>query len=415
MPIFAYTAIEAKTGREREGTMECNSPEEASATLKARGFAPIALATAIDRTFAASRPSLRRQLSTFTLGAPVSARALTVFTRQLATLVKARMPLLRALEVLIRQEKNTAFRAIIDDVAETIRTGGSFSDGLALHPKVFDRLFLNMAKAGEAGGVLEIVLERVALFREKAERIKGKVKAAMTYPIIVITLAVGIVAALMVFVVPKFEEIFASMLKGQPLPALTQAVLGASRFVSEHALLSGAFIIAVGVCFALFQRTRPGQRVLDWLAIRAPLAGDLFLKAAIARFARTFGTLLSSGVPILQALAITGETSGNVHVTGAINVVRARVQQGENVAAPLAASRIFPAMVASMIEVGEETGSLAEMLGRIADVYDEEVDNSVASLTSLLEPLMIVFLALLVGTIVIALFLPILSIVQNLQ
>ncbi len=415
MPTFAYTAIEAKSGREREGTMESNSPEEASASLKARGLAPIAIATAADRVPSASRPSIRQRISTTTLGSPVSTKALTVFTRQLATLVKARMPLVRALEVLSRQEKNAAFRAIIDDVAETIRTGGSFSDGLARHPKAFDRLFLNMAKAGEAGGVLEIVLERVALFREKAERIKGKVKAAMTYPIIVITLAVGIVAALMVFVVPKFEEIFASMLKGQPLPALTQAVLGASRFVSEHALLSAALLIAGGVIFALLKRTPPGQRALDWLAIRAPLVGTLFLKAAIARFARTLGTLLSSGVPILQALTITGKTSGNVHVTAAIDIVRTRVQQGDNVAAPLAASRIFPPMVASMIEVGEETGSLSEMLGRIADVYDEEVDNSVASLTSLLEPLMIVILALLVGTIVIALFLPILSIVQNLQ
>ncbi len=415
MPTFAYTAIEAKTGRERDGVMESNSPEEASATLKARGLAPIAIATATDRPSKPPSRSLRQRLAAITLGSPVRPKALTLFTRQLGTLVTARMPLLRALEVLSRQEKNPAFRAIIDDVAETIRTGGSFSDGLAAHPKVFDRLYLNMAKAGEAGGVLEIVLERIALFREKAERIKGKVKAAMTYPIIVITLAVGIVGALMVFVVPKFEEIFASMLKGQPLPALTQVVLGASRFVSEQALLSAALLFASGVSIALLQRTPPGQRALDWLAIRAPLIGDLFLKAAIARFARTFGTLLSSGVPILQALAITGETSGNRHVTDAIDVVRSRVQHGENVAAPLAASRIFPAMVASMIEVGEETGALAEMLGRIANVYDEEVDNSVASLTSLLEPLMIVFLALLVGTIVIALFLPILSIVQHLQ
>lgn len=415
MPTFAYTAIEAKTGRERAGTMECNSPEEASASLKARGLAPIAIATATDHSSPASPRPLRRKLSTITLGPPVKGKALTAFTRQLATLAKARMPLVRALEVLSRQEKNPAFRAIIDDVAETVRTGGSFSDGLARHPRIFDRLFLNMAKAGEAGGVLEIVMERVALFREKAERVKAKVKSAMTYPIIVITLAVGIVAALMVFVVPKFEEIFASMLKGQPLPALTQAVLNAGRFVSEHALLSAAFLFSAGVLFAFFRRMPFGQRAFDWLAIRAPLVGDLLLKAAIARFARTFGTLLSSGVPILQALAITGETSGNVHVSAAIDVVRNRVQQGENVAAPLAGSRLFPAMVASMIEVGEETGSLAEMLGRIADVYDEEVDHSVASLTSLLEPLMIVFLALLVGTIVIALFLPILSIVQNLH
>ncbi len=432
MATFTYTAIEAKSGRERRGAVDAESAEQAAAKLKGQGLAPTALTNAALRRAPekpVARPALRvernspalrrrwnnRFLGNVVIGSPVNAKTLTTFTRQLATLVTAGMPLLRALEVLGRQEKSSPFRSIIDTVAETVRTGGSFSDGLMQHPKVFDRLYVNMARAGEAGGVLETVLERVALFREKAERIKGKVKAAMTYPVIVIALAVGIVAALMVFVVPKFEQIFAGMLKGQPLPVLTQAVLGASRLVQDNALICAATLAAAGIAFAALAKTRNGRRTLDWLSIHVPVVGELFLKAAIARFARTFGTLLSSGVPILQALSITRETSGNVHVADAIAVVHERVKEGGGVAGPLAATNVFPPMVASMIEVGEETGALPEMLSRIADVYDDEVDNAVAGLTSLIEPLMIVFLALLVGTIVIALFLPIVSIIQHLQ
>jgi type IV pilus assembly protein PilC len=272
-----------------------------------------------------------------------------------------------------------------------------------------------MVKAGEAGGVLDTVLERLARFMEKTERIKGKVKSAMTYPFIVILLAVGIVSALMIFVVPRFEEIFSGLLKGQPLPALTQAVLGFSYFVKDHVVASLGIAVTVWLGFVVFRRTRPGTRALDRLTIRMPVLGDLFLKASIARFTRTFGTLLASGVPILQALTITRDTSGNVHVADAITVVHDRVKEGDTVAGPLESTGIFPGMVTSMIEVGEETGGLADMLTRIADTYDDEVDNAVAGLTSIIEPLMIVALALLVGTIVIALFLPIVSIIQHLQ
>jgi type IV pilus assembly protein PilC len=259
------------------------------------------------------------------------------------------------------------------------------------------------------------VLERLARFMEKAERIKSKVKSAMTYPLIVVALAVGIVAALMVFVVPKFEQIFSGLLKGQPLPALTRFVMGLSYFVQHNIVVSVIVLVALYVLFQIFRKTRFGERVLDWLAIKLPVLGDLFLKAAIARFTRTFGTLLASGVPILQALIITRDTSGNVHVAAAIDVVHDRVKEGDNVARPLESTAIFPGMVTSMIEVGEETGALPDMLTRIADTYDEEVDNAVAALTSIIEPFMIVFLALMVGTIVIALFLPIVSIIQHLQ
>ena len=359
-----------------------------------------------------TRGTAKRRL---VIGRIVSRKGVTLFTRQLATLIKARMPLMRCLQVLARQEKNAGFSAVLDQFVETIRSGGNFSEALLQHPKIFDRLYVNMVKAGEAGGVLEVVLERLALFMEKSERIKGKIKAAMTYPVIVVLLAVGIVAALMVVVVPKFEQIFSGLLKGQPLPALTRMVLGVSSFVQHNILASLIIGSGLYVGFILARKTSMGERVADWLMIKSPVLGDLFLKAAIARFTRTFGTLLASGVQILPALLITRDTSGNVHVANAITHVHDRVKEGDSVARPLQATRIFPGMVTSMIEVGEETGGLSDMLGRVADTYDEEVDNAVNGLTSIIEPLMIVFLALLVGTIVIALFLPIVSIIQHLQ
>jgi type IV pilus assembly protein PilC len=328
--------------------------------------------------------------------------------------VKAGMPILRSLEVLARQEKRPAFKAVVEDIADTIRGGGNFSDGLAAHDRVFDRLYVNMVKAGEAGGVLDTVLERLSVFMEKAQKIAGKVKAAMIYPVIIVMVATVIVSILMVFVVPKFQDIFSGLLKGQPLPGLTQGLLNVSNFMKSHYLLAIGGVVGAWFGFNLFGKTKFGRRIIDWMLIHMPVLGDLFLKASIARFTRTFGTLLASGVPILQALIITRDTSGNVHVANAINVVHDRVKEGDNVAKPLESTHIFPGMVTSMIEVGEETGALPEMLTRIADTYDEEVDNAVAGLTSIIEPIMIVFMAVMVGTIVIALFLPLVSIIQHL-
>ena len=364
-------------------------------------------------SFTGANTRLRRRRRTF--GRPINAKGLAVFTRQLATLVKAGMPILRSLEVLSRQEKRPAFKLVVDDIADAIRSGGNFSDGLSANDRVFDRLYVNMVKAGEAGGVLDTVLDRLAVFMEKAQKISGKVKAAMIYPIIIVCVALAIVSVLMVFVVPKFQDIFSGLLKGQALPALTQALMDVSNFMKNHYLLAIGGVIAAWIVFKIFARTKIGRKILDWLLIHMPIMGDLFLKAAIARFTRTFGTLLASGVPILQALIITRDTSGNVHVANAINVVHDRVKEGDNVAKPLESTHIFPGMVTSMIEVGEETGALPDMLTRIADTYDEEVDNAVAGLTSIIEPIMIVFMAVMVGTIVIALFLPLVSIIQHLS
>jgi len=357
-------------------------------------------------------PARRRSLS---FGRPVNEKGLTVFTRQLATLVKAGMPMMRGLEVLARQEKRPAFRQVIEDLADTIRSGGNLSDGLSAHPKTFDRLYVNMVRAGEAGGVMDTVLDRLSVFKEKAVKIRSKVTSAMVYPAIISVVAGGIMAVLMVFVVPKFQEVFFTMLKGKPLPWLTSVVVAVANLMREN-LLGVMLTLAVGgTAFWLFKRSRFGTRILHWIVLRVPVLGDLLLKAAIARFTRTFGTLLASGVPILQALTITRETSGNVHLADAISVVHDRVKEGDNVAKPLEATKIFPGMVTSMIEVGEETGALPDMLTRIADNYDEEVDNAVAALTSIIEPVMIVFMAVGVGIIVIAMFLPMIELIKSLS
>lgn len=363
----------------------------------------------------ALRAATAKKSRPMVFGRALNSKGLTIFTRQLATLVKAGMPILRSIEVLARQEKRAGFKIVLEEIADTIRSGGNFSEGLAAHPKLFDRLYVNMVRAGEAGGVLSTVLERLSVFNEKSERIKGKVKAAMIYPAIISSVAIAIVSILMVVVVPQFQGIFSGMLKGQPLPALTQLLLTVSFFMRDNFLLTAGVVVAAYFGFGIFKKTKPGARLIDWLLIHLPVLGDLMLKATIARFTRTFGTLLSSGVPILQALMITRDTSGNVHVANALNVVHDRVKEGDNVAKPLEATAIFPGMVTSMIEVGEETGSLPDMLTRIADSYDEEVDNAVAGLTSVIEPIMIVFMAVVVGTIVIALFLPLVSIIESLK
>jgi type IV pilus assembly protein PilC len=396
--------------------VESTSREAAVLELKSRGLFP----TAVEEARGLAPVSTRRTRISSRGGGPVlrlgrrsvSRKAVALFTRQLATLIKAGLPLVRALEVLTRQERNPRFRTIISSVAETIRSGGALSEGLAQHPRVFDRLYVNMTKAGEAGGVLHEVMERLAQFLEKAERVKAKVRSAMTYPVIIMLVAAGIVGALMAFVVPKFEGIFQSLLKGEALPPLTLAVLTVSRFVQGNVIVTFALSAGAVAALTLLKRTRWGTRVWDWLAIRLPVLGPLGLKAAIARFTRTFGTLLASGVPILEALRITRDTSSNTFVADALDRVHERVKGGDGLAGPLEATQIFPPMVTTLVEVGEETGALPAMLGRIADTYDEEVDQAASALTSILEPMMIVVMAVVVGTIVIALFLPIVRIIQ---
>jgi type IV pilus assembly protein PilC len=361
---------------------------------------------------AATATATKKKSGGFSFGKAVDTAGLTIFTRQLAILVNAGMPIMRGLETLARQEKKPRFKVVIESLAESIRGGGNFSDGLLQHPKLFERLYVNMVKAGEAGGVLGTVLDRLAKFMEKAERIKGKVKSAMIYPLIIATVAVVIVVVLMVFVIPKFEKLFKDMLGNKPLPGLTQFVINISNFIQHHWLISIGLIVGGYVGFMLFKATKLGTSIIDRILLKAPGIGPLILRASVGRFTRTFGTLLASGVPILQAINITRDTSGNVHIAAALDVVHDRVKEGDNVAKPLDATKVFPSMVTSMIEVGEETGALPDMLNRIADIYDDEVDNAVSGLTSIIEPVMIAGMAGAVGTIVIALFLPIIKIIE---
>ncbi|MDD2764646.1 MAG: type II secretion system F family protein [Opitutaceae bacterium] len=418
MPRYTYAAIDASTGRERTGELDRRDIATAIADLKERGLFPMSLIPVEEKTvdepeMAPAKPA-RRSSGTFfrRFRGPPGAKVLAIFTRQLAALAGAGVPLVRSLDLLARQECNPVWREIIINLADAIRAGGTFSAGLKRHPEIFDRLYIGMIEAGEAGGGTELVLERLARHLEKTGRTRARVKSAMTYPIVIMAVAVAIVAGLMVFVVPRFEQIFAGVLRGAPLPALTQVVLRASRLVQEHWLVVLGAVVLVFAGGRWLRRTRAGARVCDRLLLRLPVLGGLLLKSAIARFSRTLGTMLAGGVPILQALQLTREASGNCVVAAGIDCVHRRVREGEGLARPLAATGIFPSVVTGMVEVGEETGTLPAMLARIADIYEEEVDNAVTGLTSLIEPVMIVLMAAVVGTIVIALFLPIIRIIQ---
>jgi type IV pilus assembly protein PilC len=344
----------------------------------------------------------------------VKPKVLTTFTRQLATLVDAGLPLLRGLRVLEKQERNANLKKILGDLSLSIEGGSTFSEALAQHPKVFNKLFVNMVKAGELGGVLEVVLKRLAEFSEKAQKIKGKVNAALFYPVAVLIVAVAIMILLMCFVVPKFKDVFAGM--GMKLPGFTLLVLGISELIKNHILETlGCTVVFVIIFMIVIRKTKLGRLLWDKFQLKMPALGPVISKVAISRFTRTLGTLVSSGVPILQALTIVKETAGNVVISNAIVKVHESVKEGETITAPLEASGVFPPMVVSMVDVGEQTGAMPEMLLKIADNYDEEVDNAVSAMTSLLEPIMIVFLAVIVGSIVIAMFLPLISMISNMS
>jgi len=427
MPSFAYTALDAR-GQEVSDTLEAGTEQEAVQALRQAGYYPTSVMEAGQAAKAARSKGvkapkakgagLKKELNInipFLERKTIKPKTLMIFTRQLATLIDSGLPLLRSLTVLGKQEPDPVLRKTIGRLAETVQGGSTFSDALSQHPKIFNKLYVNMVKAGELGGVMELVLVRLADFQEKAQKLKNKVVSAMFYPVIVLVIAIAIMAFLLVYIVPKFEQIFADMLGGKPLPALTEFVIGTSRFFQEqwYLIIGGVVLFVVG--YSVAARMPKGRAMIDAVKLRVPLFGDLIKKGAISRFSRTLGTLVTSGVPILQALNITRDTAGNVVLSGAIQRVHDSVKEGETIVTPLEKSGIFPPMVVSMIDVGEETGQLPEMLLKIADVYDDEVDNTVAGMTSLLEPIMIVFLAVVVGTIVIALFLPLISIISGLQ
>jgi type IV pilus assembly protein PilC len=429
MPKYDYVALDNR-GKETKGTVEVASQNEAIGRVKEMGLFPtkiVEIEKAAEKKAVKSKAkaapraggkkggalNINLNFKIPGMGGKVKPKVLTTFTRQLATLVDSGLPLLRGLRVLEKQERNAALKRILGELALSIEGGSTFSEGLAQHPKVFNRLFVNMVKAGELGGVLEVVLKRLAEFSEKAQKIRGKVKAALFYPVAVLFVAVAILALLLIMVIPKFKEVFAGM--GVKMPGFTLFVLAISDAVRLHFVQTLGLVAVVVVMFVLSVRTKIGRHVWDKVKLKVPVFGPVVSKVGIARFTRTLGTLVSSGVPILQALTIVRETAGNVIISAAISGVHESVKEGETITAPLEASGVFPPMVVSMVDVGEQTGALPEMLLKIADNYDEEVDNAVEAMTSLLEPIMIIFLAVVVGSIVIAMFLPLIAMITNLS
>lgn len=424
MPKFHYIALD-QNGQETAGVIEATSEAEAIGQLRKGQLYPTQVVeegkgdTAAIKKRARSSSASKGKVSASgraSGSAKVNGKTLMIFTRQLATLIDSGLPLLRGLTVLARQEPNPVMKKTISTLAESVQTGSTFSESLSQFPRIYNKLYVNMVKAGELGGVLELVLNRLAEYQEKAQKLKNKIVAAMVYPIIVMTIAVGIVIFLMTVIVPKFEKIFEDMLGSKDkLPELTKAVIGFSRWMQDNIILILGGAAALFVGWKMLEATKGGRRFIDQLKLKLPLFGDVQRKSAISRFTRTLGTLVTSGVPILQALNITRETAGNVIISDAIDKVHNAVKEGESMVAPLESSKVFPPMVISMVDVGEETGQLPEMLLKVADVYEDEVDNSVSALTSMLEPLMIVMLAVVVGVIVLALFMPLIQIIQGIN
>lgn len=421
MTTFRYAALDTH-GRETRGVLEVNDQREALGRIHEMGLFPTDVRRA---TLAPSHPPpgrgawhwrerwRERRRPGRSAAWQIRPRALAAFTGELATLVQAGLPLLKGLQVLEQQETNPALKRVIGDVGHLIEGGNTLSEALAAHPGVFNNLYVNMVKAGEVGGVLDVVLERLAGFMDKAIKLKGKVKAAMVYPCAVLVVAGAILVGLLGWVVPQFRRAFEGLTGAQTLPPFTEFVFGLSDVLRHHFAWVGLLGVALAVSAGMALRTPAGRRWVDRFKLAAPVVGTLFRKLAITRFARTFGTLMSSGVPILQTLSIVQQTAGNVIVGEAVAHVQARVKEGETLAEPLQATSVFPPTLISMVAVGEQTGALPDMLLKVSDKYDAEVDNAVAALASLIEPILIVGVAVIVGGIVVALYLPILSLVTD--
>jgi type IV pilus assembly protein PilC len=419
MPTYAFEAMNA-SGQEVKEEIDANSHEEAIAKIRGKGFFP----TKVREKSARKRkgkgggggeegPAAKKKKMPFAIGG-VSRKALVQFTRQLSTLQDAGLPILRSLQILESQQKPGLFKAIIGGVAEEVEGGGTLSDAMAKFPKAFDKLYVNMINAGEAGGVLDIILARLADFMEKAAKLKKKVIGAMIYPTVVILIAVGIVSMIMIFVIPKFEGIFLDF--GVKLPAITQILLDVARWFANWGWL---YVVASPVIFIMVWRlirvSEGGKYATDVIKLKVPILGNILGKTAIARFTRTLGTLISAGVPILDALNITRETCGNEVFNRALLKVHDAIREGESMADPLRATKVVDAIVVNMVDVGEETGDLDKMLMKVADNYDSDVDVLVGSLISILEPVMVVVLGVIVGFIVIALFMPMITLISNMS
>lgn len=429
MSTFMYEALNA-AGKPQKGTVEAGTTEEAIQRIKSQGYFPTSVREQKAKDAKkgkggssgdgeSAKPKKKRKAG-FSIG-KVKPKALTVFTRQLSTLQDAGLPLLRSLQILEGQCKPGKLKSVLQEICDDVQGGTSLSESMAKHPRAFNRLYTKMVAAGEVGGVLDVILQRLSEFMEKAQSLKRKIKSAMIYPIAVIIIAVAIVTFIMWFIVPKFEEIFRDF--GVALPVLTRLLIGFSNWVAGknvgQTIPGGIFIFVSPVVFffvfKLIRRAPPGRAATDTLMFWFPVIGGLVKKSITARFTRTLGTLISAGVPILEAVTITKETSGNYVFEKALAKVHDSIREGESFAEPLRESKVCDAIVVNMIDVGEETGDMDAMLMKIADNYDEEVDVAVQGMIKLIEPLLIVFLGGVVGTIVVAMFLPLVAMIESLQ
>ncbi len=397
MPRFVYTARNFE-GKIITSDTEGDSKEAVISKLRERGY------------FVTNIKEKSKEFQLFQK--KVSAGEISIFARQFATMIGAGVPLVRCLTILCQQCENPRFKEIITKVRQDVEAGSNLSKALQQHPKVFSNLFVNLVKAGEAGGILEDILSRLATYLESSEQLKQKVKGAMTYPVVVFSIAILVVIFLVIFVLPTFETIFKDMGESK-LPLPTRILLGISGFANDYLILLIIGAIAAFIGIKKFFESERGQRLFDTNILKMPVIGLMQKKVAVAKFTRTLGTLIASGVPILQALEVTADTAGNIVIAEAVNKTRASIREGESISEPLKASNVFPPMVVQMIAVGEETGELDKMLTKIADFYDQEVDTAVKGLTSVIEPLVIVFMGIVIGGIVMAIFMPMLELVNK--
>lgn len=390
MPVFTWEGKNRK-GEVKKGEMEAVNETAVNANLSKQGI----ISTSVKVKTADTKPSK----------AKVSTKDLVVFTRQFATMIDAGLPLVQCLDILSSQQENKGFKAVLTQVKGDVESGSTFADALKKHPMVFDNLYVNLVAAGEVGGILDTILNRLAAYIEKAMKLKSQVKGAMVYPISIISIAAVVIVGLLVFVIPIFASMFADF--GQALPMPTQIVIAMSNFLQRWWWLIGGSAYGAFFGFKKYYATEGGKKVVDELVLKLPVFGDLLRKVAVAKFTRTLGTMITSGVPIMDGLEIVAKTAGNKTIETAIMKTRESISAGKTISEPLAQSGVFPSMVCQMISVGEATGALDNMLNKIADFYDDEVDSAVDAMTALMEPALMAFLGVAVGGLVIAMYLPI--------
>ena len=396
MPNYNWEA-RTKTGGVQKGVIEAASVEMVEAQLRKFGFSNITTKEVVK--------GLSFKLPGFGGGGKIQTKDLVVFTRQFATMIDSGLPLVQCLEILASQQENKTFQDILYKVKESVESGSTFADALAKHPKAFDQLFVNLVAAGEVGGILDTILQRLAAYIEKAEKLKKQIKGAMVYPITIMSIAVVVVGVILVFVIPTFAKMFIEF--GGELPLPTRIVIAISGFLTKYIVVLIAAFYGIVWLFKKYYATPVGRKTVDRMALKAPIAGPLIRKVAVAKFTRTLGTMVSSGVPIMDGLEIVAKTAGNKVIEEAIYGVRQAISEGKTMAEPLAACGVFPPMVVQMIAVGEATGAMDAMLNKIADFYDDEVDDAVGAMTAMMEPLLMVFLGTTVGGLVVAMYLPI--------